>query len=316
MSYENIDKDSWHVCKICNEKIQSLAKIYGGSGIYYTGVFEEHLKKDHNISLENYFEDICKLDRPICRCGQCNQKTDISGKRGPFKWKEFKCGRNPGVLRWSEEAKSSRIGDGNPMYGKKPWNKGLNKNNNQSLMNTSMKLTGSHHSPEARKKQSESAKKRLIHGHTGRHHSEKTKKFLRENTLRLIREGVFKQTKTVPHIKMSEILSELNLEFVEEKEYGYFSFDFYLNKYDLLIEVDGDYFHSNPKFYPHGPKTKTQKINHSRDLSKNRFCEKSKLQLLRVWENDIINDREGIKCSLEKLLESGRWDHNGLLISK
>ena len=47
-------------------------------------------------------------------------------------------------------------------------------------------------------------------------------------------------------------------------------FDFGCKEQRILIEVDGDYYHSNPIFYTK-PKTKTQKINHYRDKKKNEF---------------------------------------------
>lgn len=88
MKYE-IDKKEWHVCKICNKKIKDLAKIYGGCGIYYTQVFKQHLKNDHDLTLEEYFNN-----RPVCKCGICKQLCDIGGiKKSNFYWKKYKCGR-------------------------------------------------------------------------------------------------------------------------------------------------------------------------------------------------------------------------------
>ena len=110
---------------------------------------------------------------------------------------------------------------------------------------------------------------------------------------------IIKETK--PHLKVAEILQDLGIAFQEEYVIKYWSFDFYLTDLHVLIEVDGDYFHSNPKFYTK-PRTKTQKINAYRDKKKNDFCFENNHALIRIWEDDIINNEEEIKCKLRKLL--------------
>lgn len=296
----NIEKRLWHTCLICSKKIKNIANTYGGCGVYYTTVFKRHLKKDHNISLEQYFQNF--TERPKCLCGICSEEVNIGGIRSPnFYWKKYKCGRNPGLLKWSEKAKKERKGKGNPMYNKDPWNLGLTKLDHSSLMSSSIKQTNKEVSNNTRKKQSESAKKRSIHGHTGIKHSEESKEKMRQATLRNIERGIFKQTKTKPHIVMSKILDSLKIEYEEEKILGAWSFDFYIKKYNMFIEVDGDYFHSNPKLYPNGPISKTQKRNHYRDIKKNEFCKNNSIYLIRFWESDILTNQEEVVCKLQKL---------------
>lgn len=296
MSY--INKEEWNNCRLCGKSIRDLAKIYGGGNVYYTTVFYKHLINEHNLALEAYF-----TNRPECKCGICKKSCLISKKGSNFRWKKYRCGRNTGVLKWSKEAKVTRLGDKNPMYGKEAWNKGLTKDTNESMMVVSNKLTGLKHSEESKLKQSESAKKRLIHGHTGYKHSEENKNKARIRTLEMIKNGVFKQTKTKPHLKLIDILKSLELKYEEEKRVKCWSFDIYLSQYDIYIEVDGDYYHSNPKIYPYGPKTSTQKVNWYRDIKKNQFCIENNLKLVRFWECDIINHPEMIKEKIEWLLK-------------
>jgi very-short-patch-repair endonuclease len=118
----------------------------------------------------------------------------------------------------------------------------------------------------------------------------------------MIKDGKFSQIKSKPHIKFQEILKELNIDHEEEKILDVWCFDFYVSKCNIYVEVDGDYFHSNPKFYPNGPKTNTQKINWYRDIKKSRYCLENNLKLLRFWECDILNNPEEIKCKLKELL--------------
>ena len=104
--------------------------------------------------------------------------------------------------------------------------------------------------------------------------------------------------------KMASMLDVLNIEYYSQffitNNTDTFAYDFKLKNCNLLIEVDGDYYHSNPIFYTK-PKTKTQKINHYRDKKKNEFCESNGYNLIRIWENDIINNKENLICKLKKL---------------
>ncbi len=301
-----IENELWHVCKICESKIKDLAKKYGGCGIYFPNVFIKHLEIDHNITPEEYFEKFSV--RPKC-CKDCNKLCDIKKPRSAkMLWKRM-CGRFEGQKEWSEKAKITRKGSGNPMYGKQGWCKGLTSETNESLRIRGLKARGRKTSDETRKKMSEISKKcwqdGKMKGMTGRNHSDKTKEKLRQTTLNSIKRGVFNQLKSKPHIKFKDILNNLSIKFVEEKLISYWSFDFYLIDYDIYIEVDGDYFHSNPNTrWPYGPKSKTQIKVKKNDERKNKFCEENNLNLIRFWENDIMKNTElvieKIKCLVQK----------------
>lgn len=298
-----IPKEKWHICAICNKKINSLAKIYGGKNIYFTHVFEQHLILEHNINILDYF---IKYDnQPKCLCNMCDKPSIIIKKGSNFIWKDYICGRYPGTMQWSQNAKYTRLGRNNPMYNKKAWNNGLTKANSTSLMTISKKMTNRIVSNKTKIKQSEAAKKRLIHGHTGHFHTIETKQKLQNCTLKRIQNHEFPQTKTKPHIIFCKILQELNIDYIEEYIIDIWSFDIYLTKYKILIEIDGDYFHANPNTrWPNGPITNTQKINVYRDKKKNLFCINNNLTLYRFWEDDILNHKDKVICRLKKLLIS------------
>jgi len=291
----SIDKTLWQPCCICGFDV---SKETIGANNYRSCRFKRHVEEDHKITLEEYFSRF--QDPPICSCGVCGKRTKVAKRGANFYWREMACGRNDGIKGWSERAKIERLGENNPMFGKEAWNKGLSKENHASIMTVSEKMTGREVSDSTRTKQSESAKSRIFHGHTGRRHSQKTKDSARERTLQMIRDGKFKQTRSQPHVAMCDILDDLKIDYEEEKVVGYWSFDFFLIKSNTYLEVDGDYFHSNPRFYTE-PKTKTQKINWYRDLKKNKFCAKMGMSLVRFWEHDILHNKELVKCELEKL---------------
>lgn len=296
----DIKDDLWNQCSICGDTRSVVNSEFGGCGRYSTQNFKEHLLKKHNMSLEEYFEKV--TNRPKCHCGGCDKLVNIKRSGRVFSWRKYACGNNDGVKLWSKNAKTGRLGINNPMYGLRPWNEGETKETSESVRKVSEKLTGKKLSKTHKDKLSISAKKRIVHGHTGCKHSEESKEKIRAVTIKRIHDGDFKQTRTKPHIEMSNILTGMGIAYIEEYSLSVWSFDFYIKEYDLYIEVDGDYFHSNPKIYPNGPKTKTQKINWYRDIKKNEFCINNNMKLIRFWESDILNNKEDIECRLKKLL--------------
>lgn len=79
-------------------------------------------------------------------------------------------------------------------------------------------------------------------------------------------------------------------------------YDFIIPNTNILIEVDGDFFHSNPKFYPDGPLYKTQIENNLRDQEKNQWAKDNGYKLLRFWETDINNNPDQVIEVLKKEL--------------
>lgn len=208
------------------------------------------------------------------------------------------------VLRMKEQ----RRGEGNPRFGKTPWNKGLSSETNEKVKAVAEKRKGQNHTDEAKKKQSESAKKRKIHGHTGKSHSKETKELLRQKTIQRIKEKKFPQTNTLPHRKMKEIIQNyfgdenilLTDGFGEEFPYGKFIFDFKLRNY--LVEVQGDFFHANPNTRHSGATHTIQRINIGRDTAKKKFVDSSgQFQIVYFWESDILKQPEKIKECLKEL---------------
>ena len=90
-----IDKHRWHICNICNTNINDLANIYGGANVYFTTVFQKHLKIDHDMTVDAYFNDA-----PKCKCNICNKTVKISKYGANFYYREYACGRNEGVIKW------------------------------------------------------------------------------------------------------------------------------------------------------------------------------------------------------------------------
>ena len=71
-------------------------------------------------------------------------------------------------------------------------------------------------------------------------------------------------------------------------------YDFYLPDYNIIIEVDGDFWHCNPIKHII-PECKTQEINLENDKFKTQWAINNGYTLLRFWENDINNNIKQVK---------------------
>jgi very-short-patch-repair endonuclease len=79
-------------------------------------------------------------------------------------------------------------------------------------------------------------------------------------------------------------------------------YDFYLPEYNIIIEVDGDFWHCNPDSKHNIPKYETQKRNLIKDSIKSQWAIDNGYKLLRFWENDINNNIKQVKQILLETL--------------
>lgn len=99
--------------------------------------------------------------------------------------------------------------------------------------------------------------------------------------------------------KCKQLLDSLSLEYSEQKQIRYINVDFYLPKYNLAIECNGEYWHCDPVIYPNGPKNNIQRKNIEKDKKSEEVVLSKKINRLVLWEKDF-NDLE----SLEKKIIS------------
>lgn len=100
-----------------------------------------------------------------------------------------------------------------------------------------------------------------------------------------------------------EFLDKLGVEYVyqfEAKDIGRF-FDFYLPNSNLIIELDGDYWHGNPEIYKEEELKPHQKRAQRIDEYKTRWALLHSIPILRIWEHDV---RKNPTMVMEKLKET------------
>lgn len=87
-----------------------------------------------------------------------------------------------------------------------------------------------------------------------------------------------------------EFLDKLGIKYIYQfkaESIGRF-YDFYLPEVNLIIEVDGDYWHSYNKLYEN--MNPTQKHNLRVDKQKDEWALAHGIPILRIWEHDINNN--------------------------
>ncbi len=228
-----------YTCKICDKN--------------YKQITNTHLKK-HHVTTSEYLKLFPDEKDAIHNSGTIklgqkpwnNGLTKETSEKVRFYFSENKMGPKNGMYKKTHTAEArksmgeKRQGSGNGMYG-------------ISLLTKWVTNLGE---IEGRKKWEE--------------YSERKSTFL-------------KSTKnTRPNKKLKSILQEMNIKLIEEfrivdenDKNRYY--DFYLPDYNILIEVDGIYWHN----YPHGTEN---------DKHKNKLAERNGYRLIRIWENKLDSE--------------------------
>jgi very-short-patch-repair endonuclease len=97
----------------------------------------------------------------------------------------------------------------------------------------------------------------------------------------------------------AELLEGLGIVFEEQKNIKDSLFDFYIPSKNLLIEVDGDFYHVNPAV--HVEKYPVQRNTLINDARKNKLAEREGFHLERFWENDIRKNLPAVLSRLKYL---------------
>jgi G:T-mismatch repair DNA endonuclease (very short patch repair protein) len=98
------------------------------------------------------------------------------------------------------------------------------------------------------------------------------------------------QGETKPEAFVRDVLQRFGYAFKSQFGIGQLLYDFHITGTSLLIEVQGDYWHANPKFYPDGPVYQSQKSNVKRDNFKRKKARENGYWVWYVWEHDIVSE--------------------------
>lgn len=102
--------------------------------------------------------------------------------------------------------------------------------------------------------------------------------------------------------EVMNILNDLNIDYVYNKQLGKYRPDFLIDK--VIIEVQGDYFHCNPYIYKDGPKDEVQIRHVIRDYYKKCYFLSRGYEIIEIWELEINQDIENVKNKIKSAVLS------------
>lgn len=108
---------------------------------------------------------------------------------------------------------------------------------------------------------------------------------------------------TTVEIFVENLIKEKGWPFVAQKAVRFLNYDFYLSELNVLLEVQGDYWHCNPRVYPDGPKNSVQRENLQKNKNKREVAESQNIPLFEIWELDILKDPEKTKKQILDFVE-------------
>ena len=98
-------------------------------------------------------------------------------------------------------------------------------------------------------------------------------------------------TYTKPQQITNKLLESLSIDFINEKIFKYYSVDNYLTKYNLIIEVMGDFWHSNPIMFDIENLYQVQSNRIIKDKNKmNYIFNHYGIHILYLWQHDLYEN--------------------------
>ena len=174
-------------------------------------------------------------------------------------------------------------GKNNPMYGLPSWNNGLTTENCDILKKMGEKSSILRKKEWANLSEIEKDKRRKHCAIIG---------------------AKCKKSKTTIELKIEEILKNYNINYVDNHYKNGFVFDFYLPDHNIVIECQGDYWHSNPRKYSSANINDIQRKNIDRDNRKKKYLSDNSIPNLFLWEYDIRRNLNSVKKQIKHIINN------------
>ena len=108
---------------------------------------------------------------------------------------------------------------------------------------------------------------------------------------------------TSPEKIFAGMMKELGVEFESQKVIDNKIYDFYIPSKNMIIEVHGDYWHSNSLIYEEKNLNKIQIKNKKNDKYKEILAKGNNYNFNITWEYDLNNNYEEEKRKFKELLK-------------
>jgi very-short-patch-repair endonuclease len=285
------------ICKECNREFESIDSL------------RRHRSQKHSINAEQTYVDYV-LDgiEPKCKCG-CGEKPKYLGidagfrdyKRGHAARISNNWGHNPEALKKSHQTQKTMHSEGALNI----WNKGLTVDDERVRNNIDKVMANPERGNNISKAlidvpKSQEHKSNLKKGAINRWSSSDERNQQKFRRINYLKHRQF-NTKTKLEEKFENIINLINLDFEPQYSLKGYLYDFYLKDYNILLEVDGDWYHCNPEKHPI-PLSIIQQHVVANDIRKNKIAEENNIKLLRFWETNINTKPEEVIIRLKKEL--------------
>jgi very-short-patch-repair endonuclease len=285
-------------CEICDKEYDTLWSL------------SSHNVKKHKIKpQETFIKHNLEGKTPECKCG-CGEVPTFLGIqkgfrdyiRGHASRVNNNWGHNVDAQKKSKDTQRKLYGSGELVI----WNKGLTKEDDERL-DYGDKISSN---LERNKKISKALKGRkrpqyvldkLDEGMREYWGKEENKEKQSHKRLLYIKENGFTVISNLEN-NFSKLLDNLNIDYYQQFYVREIKslYDFKIKGKNILIEIDGDFWHCNPKTEHKIPVIEHQKNNLIKDKIKTEWCLKNNYILLRFWEDDINNNIEWVIDEIKK----------------
>lgn len=265
-------------CNICNQEFDSEIKL------------SKHIQHTHKLKKTEYLiQTKYKGNHPLCGCG-CGQKTRYEPSQLDF-CRFIKGHQSRLEGHWGDLKSEKRV--------KAISQTRKNKFSSGEYDYIKDSIKEARKDPKLGEKISKAVKgipKPKPKGFgVGRKHSQETKNKMSDTAIEnILKQGKVKRSQL--EYKFETLLDLLEIKYTHSFYIPSIKkiYDFYLLDYNILIEIDGDFWHCNPIKFP-TPTCKTQEINIINDEFKNNWAQENGYKLLRFWEDDINNNIKSVK---------------------
>jgi G:T-mismatch repair DNA endonuclease (very short patch repair protein) len=148
-------------------------------------------------------------------------------------------------------------------------------------------------------------------GMKGKHHSDETKELLRNITKKMWEDGVYNNTPDYWRSKLEVTVFDDIVKYYPTAQHSFkikannrtYMYDIFIPELNLFIEVNGEYWHCNPKTYDaqffHPIVKRTAQEIWNNDTCKNKVAEDNGYKVIVLWECDYLE--RGISVVLDAL---------------
>ena len=289
-------------CKICQKECEGLNSL------------RSHSIQKHNISSEQiYIDYVLNGVKPTCECG-CGETTNfITIVKGFSNFIQSHHNRVPGKNNFHKDPKTHQKAIETQ---KKNWKEGKYVGwwENKTL-ETLEKIEGIKEKLRNDKERGKKISKKLKgvpKTEISKIKNSKSQKIRYKNNPKLKEDASIRRIKWLKsnlsnkksklESKFETILNLLNIKYEFQHEFQKRLFDFKIKDKNILIEVDGDFYHCNPNTKHSEVLYETQSLTKKNDNYKNTLCQNHGMILLRYWEKDINERPEWIISELKKEL--------------